>query len=180
LIAGIDYSITSPSICVYKDGQFNPTNCIFNCFVLVNKWWSRWSNIANVNCHSIPKNCKDVDRYAFLAQWTINNLMWHNGRVEKVYIEDYSYGSVGRVFNIAENTGILKHLLTEQHFKYECIAPTTIKKFATQKGNSNKEAMLEAWKNEPGTFELAQEKGNPSSDIVDSYFICKYGFMQSQ
>ena len=38
--------------------------------------------------------------------------------------------------------------------------------------------MLEAWKTEPGTFELVQETGNPASDIVDAYFLCKYGVTQ--
>ena len=53
-----------------------------------------------------------------------------------------------------------------------------LKKFATGKGNARKEAMLEAWKTEPGTFELVQETGNPASDIVDAYFLCKYGVTQ--
>ena len=61
-------------------------------------------------------------------------------------------------------------------FKTELIPPTVIKKFATGKGNASKEDMLEAWKNEPNNFELIQESGNPASDIIDSYFICKYGF----
>ena len=60
----------------------------------------------------------------------------------------------------------------------EIVQPTVIKKYATGKGNSNKEAMLEAWKTEPGTFDLVQETGNPASDIVDSYFLCKYGVNQ--
>ena len=72
----------------------------------------------------------------------------------------------------------MKLKLLENGFRYETVPPTVIKKFATGKGNSNKEAMLEAWKKEPGTFDLIQESGNPASDIVDSYFLCKYGVTQ--
>ena len=68
--------------------------------------------------------------------------------------------------------------LMENSFRYETVPPTVLKKFATGKGNSNKEVMLEAWKAEPDTFELVQEKGNPATDIVDSYFLCKYGITQ--
>ena len=65
-------------------------------------------------------------------------------------------------------------------FKTEQVPPTVIKKFATGKGNASKDDMLEAWKNEDGSFELLQETGNPASDIIDSYFICKYGKEQNE
>ena len=92
-------------------------------------------------------------------------------------MEDYAYAATGRVFHIAENAGILKYKL--KNFKTQTIPPTVIKKFATGKGNASKEDMLDAWKKEDGTFELIQETGNPASDIIDSYFICKYGYYES-
>ena len=178
ICAGIDYSTLSPSICVFKkDGTVNPSNCDFSFFAL-DKWRPGWAALQNVNVYKFPKELKDIDRYLFLADWTIEQLRWYTGRVQKVILEDYSFGSTGRVFHIAENVGILKSFLKKNGFRYETIAPTTVKKFATGKGNSNKEAMLEAWKAEPGTFELVQENGNPSTDIVDSYFLCKYGVIQ--
>tara|TARA_Y100000004_G_scaffold107883_1_gene120991 strand:- start:2555 stop:3091 length:537 start_codon:yes stop_codon:yes gene_type:complete len=177
ICAGIDYSTSSPCICVYKNGNFDPSNCTFNFFAL-DKWRDRWSSLENVNCYKLPKDLKDLDKYLFLADWTIEALRWFNGRVEKIVIEDYSFGSTGRVFHIAENVGILKAKLKENGFRYETLPPTVLKKFATGKGNARKEAMLEAWKTEPGTFELVQETGNPASDIVDAYFLCKYGVTQ--
>ena len=177
ICAGIDYSTTSPCVCVYKNGICSPNNCTYYFFAL-DKWRHRWSALQNVNCYKLPKDLKDIDKFKFLAEWTIDTLRWHNGRVEKVILEDYSYGSTGRVFHIAENVGILKLKLKQNGFRYETIPPTVIKKFATGKGNSNKEAMLEAWKAAPDTFELVQEKGNPATDIVDSYFLCKYGITQ--
>ena len=178
ICAGIDYSTTSPCICIFKkDGTINPIDCNFSFFAL-DKWRPRWSALQNVNCYKLPKDLKLIDKYIFLADWTIEALRWHNGRVEKVILEDYSYGSTGRVFHIAENVGILKLKLKQNGFRYETVPPTVIKKFATGKGNSNKEAMLEAWKAESNNFELVQETGNPATDIIDSYFLCKYGVTQ--
>ena len=178
ICAGIDYSTTSPCICIFKkDGTINPIDCNFSFFAL-DKWRPRWATLQNVNCYKLPKDLKLIDKYIFLADWTVEALRWHNGRVEKVILEDYSYGSTGRVFNIAENVGILKLKLKQNGFRYETVPPTVIKKFATGKGNSNKEAMLESWKAEPDNFELVQENGNPATDIVDSYYLCKYGVTQ--
>tara|TARA_B100000745_G_scaffold123035_1_gene79901 strand:+ start:1456 stop:1995 length:540 start_codon:yes stop_codon:yes gene_type:complete len=178
ICAGIDYSTTSPCICIFKkDGTINPIDCNFSFFAL-DKWRPRWSALQNVNCYKLPKDLTFIDKYNFLADWTIEALRWHNGRAEKVILEDYSYGSTGRVFNIAENVGILKLKLKQNGFRYETVPPTVIKKFATGKGNSNKEAMLEAWKAESNNFELVQETGNPATDIIDSYFLCKYGVTQ--
>jgi hypothetical protein len=55
-----------------------------------------------------------------------------------------------------------------------------IKKFATGKGNANKEALQEVFLKETGynikeKFNMTEKQWNPSSDIIDSYFICKYG-----
>lgn len=179
MIAGIDYSINSPSVCIYKHGQFNPSSCNFSFFAL-DKWRSRWSEFSNVNCYKMPKDLTQVAKFSFLADWVIEQIRWYDGRVEQVYIEDYSYGSVGRVFNIAENVGILKYKLKEENFPCISVPPTVIKKYATGKGNSKKEDMLVSWNNEPESFQLVQELGNPGSDIVDSYFICKYGFSLHQ
>ena len=125
----------------------------------------------------MPK-LEGMEKYTYLSDWAIDRLIWWNGRVEKVYLEDYAYAATGRVFHIAENAGILKYKLSK--FKTEQVPPTVIKKFATGKGNASKDDMLEAWKNEDGSFELIQETGNPASDIIDSYFICKYGKEQNE
>ena len=125
----------------------------------------------------MPK-LEGIDKYKFLANWALDTLMWHNGRAQKVFLEDYAYGATGRVFHIAENGGILKYKLSE--FQTETVPPTVIKKFATGKGNASKDDMLDAWKKEENTFQLPQETGNPASDIIDAYFICKYGFTQTQ
>ena len=61
----------------------------------------------------------------------------------------------------------------------EVVPPTTIKKFATGKGNADKTMMHKSFIEETG-IDLKttitpdkKEVDNPVSDIVDSYYICK-------
>jgi Holliday junction resolvasome RuvABC endonuclease subunit len=97
-----------------------------------------------------------------------------------VYIEDYSMGSKGRVFHIAENTGLLKHKLWALNYGITTIPPTVIKKVATGKGNAKKEQMYEAFVKQTGiklqTMGSGKNIGSPVSDIVDAYFIAQYGY----
>ena len=96
-------------------------------------------------------------------------------------IEGYAFGAKGQVFNIGENTGILKYKLAERvSDDINVHSPTTIKKFATGKGNANKELMYKAFVDETGDdlaqlFEFDPYTGqSPVSDIIDSYYIAKY------
>ena len=73
---------------------------------------------------------------------------------------------------------ILKDTLTKWGIKYEMIAPTVIKKYATTKGNANKEKMYDAFTDETNRKLLDEfniKLNNPITDIVDSYYIAKYG-----
>jgi hypothetical protein len=62
---------------------------------------------------------------------------------------------------------------------FDVAAPTTIKKFGTGKGNSNKEKMQEAFIQETGVdvkfiLCVSDKQWNPSSDIIDAYFLAKF------
>jgi len=95
-------------------------------------------------------------------------------------IEDYSFGSKGRVFNLAENCGLLKHKLYTGGYKFSTVAPTVIKKFATGKGNANKEVMYESFLRETGLnlnavlSPRSTKIGSPVNDIVDAWYIANY------
>ena len=64
---------------------------------------------------------------------------------------------------------------------YETIVPSVVKKFASGKGNADKQLMYDSFKKETNInlmnlFE--QEKlNNPVTDIVDSYYIAKVGIL---
>ena len=97
-----------------------------------------------------------------------------------VALEGYAFGAKGLVFHIGECTGVLKQALWAASVEVNVIQPTALKKHATGKGNSNKEAMNEAFIKLTGfdvraRLECAPKQWNPSSDIVDAFFLCDYG-----
>ena len=180
-VAGIDYSLTSPAICVAKiiDNEVKFENCKFH-FLKQNKSHKSLGKVFLA--YDYPEYTDDIDRFSKLASWTIECIRWYDGRVNKVYLEDYAFAATGRVFNIAENTGILKKQLREAGFKYTTIPPTVIKKHVTGKGNANKDLMYETFLSETqvdlrGQLSPKSTKiSNPVSDIVDAYYICRTGF----
>jgi Holliday junction resolvasome RuvABC endonuclease subunit len=181
VIAGIDYSMTSPSICVHIGTEWSFNNCKFFYMMKKDKHIVITEQLKGT---LYPEWSCDPERYDNLSQWSIGILKEYS--VEKAYIESYSFGSVGRVFQIAENTGALKYQLWKKDIPYDVYPPTMIKKFGTGKGNANKEKMWESFKEETGynIFNIiAIEEGknwNPVSDIVDAYYIAKLGFHNQQ
>lgn len=88
-------------------------------------------------------------------------------------------GSVGQVFTIAENTAILKYKLFCINNRYTIVAPTTLKKFATEKGNADKLMMYEAFVKKTGIdprkiLNSEAKLGSPFTDIADSYWLAEY------
>lgn len=176
-IAGIDYSLTSPSVCIFDGDEWSWENCTFHYLVMKEK------NVVQSKTFKgsiYPKYDGDVQRYDNLGKWAANIIS--KAGVNRVFLEGYAFGATGRVFQIAENTGILKHHLWKTGRKYDVFPPTTVKKFATQKGNANKELMYEWFVKETGIdirHELAissKNQWNPLSDIVDAYYIAKMGY----
>lgn len=128
-----------------------------------------------------PEYNSDMLRYDNISSWVLKLVQAYSA--ERIIIEDYAFGATGRVFNIAENTGILKYRLWANGYDVITAAPTVIKKYATGKGNANKEKMEEAFLTETGVnlksvLQLTDKQWNPSSDIIDSYYICKYGALE--
>lgn len=129
--------------------------------------------------YSYPSHSNlDIDRYSRLAEWvcTIAKFTEH----DIISIEGYSMGSVGAVFSIAENTAILKNALYLNNIKYNVVAPTTLKKYATGKGNADKLQMYERFTKETQTdprkvYDGEKAKlGSPFTDIADSYWLAHY------
>ena len=85
-----------------------------------------------------------------------------------VGIEDYSYGSKGQaIINLGELGGVIRLYLYEHKIKFKTIAPTTIKKFITNKGNAKKELMLlKVYKKYGIEFE--------NNNMCDAYALGKY------
>ena len=98
----------------------------------------------------------------------------------RVFIEDYSMGSKGKVYHIAENTGLMKYKLWRRGHDITPIAPTVIKKFATGKGNAKKPDMYNAFVQQTSVElkVLSKPDSSPCSDIVDAYWIAQLGLNQ--
>jgi len=187
---GIDYSLSSPGICVNtSEGEFDYEDCTFYFLTNTKKYDATFCRPFVTNVRYIGTSHKpytsEPERYSQIADWAINIIKSYGdattgmNRIKPtIQIEDYSYGSTGRVFHIAENLGLLKYKLKmECGWDYTLLPPSVIKKFATDKGNANKDLMLDAFEKDTGT-NLAQvfdtTSKSPVSDVADAYFICKY------
>lgn len=181
-IVGIDYSLTSPAICVWNATTvFSVSSCDF--FFLNTKKEDIKTDYSNLHSERYPSWQTEEQRHDLLSEWSLNIIP----KDSLVYIEGYAFATVGKshVRSVAENTGLLKHKLFKLQIPFSPIPPTTIKQFATGKGNSNKDAMYEAFLQEPDTIQLLEiltprssKVGSPVSDIVDAYYIAKKGYTE--
>jgi crossover junction endodeoxyribonuclease RuvC len=92
-------------------------------------------------------------------------------KVEFIFMEGYSYGSHGKTFEIGELCGIYKVLLHELNIPTIIVPPTTLKMYATGKGNAPKNIMLEQ------TFKKFQVGSEILKDDnqVDAYCLARFG-----
>ena len=173
-IFGVDYSLTGPSMCSISGKNFAYKNCKFT-YVTAQKKSVITTNQFHGFDYPIYKNAQH--RYSVLADIFVSKIP----EGSKVFIEGYAFAAKGKVFHIAENTGILKDRLYQKGIECVEISPTEIKKYATGKGNANKELMAKAFESDTRVFlkdkfSQTDKQWNPSSDIIDSYYICKMGF----
>ena len=185
-IAGIDYSLTSPAICVYKeedDGFFDFDRCMLY-YLSNNKRQQQLAarcGVSNIIAEPYPEWKCEEERHEKLASWAYSRIQ----SCDEVFIEGYAFATSAQagVRSIAENTGLLKNKMWKNKISFMSYPPTVIKKFATGKGNANKEVMYEAFVDELLTPTDLKERltpkatkiRNPISDIVDAYFIAKCG-----
>jgi Holliday junction resolvasome RuvABC endonuclease subunit len=173
-VIGVDYSLTSPAICVSKDKTFANSN-----FYFLNDRKSVVGQFENILGNYHDDYLTDQERYENLANWVLELLINFDKDTTYVMIEDYSFGSKGRVFNLAENCGLLKYLLYKNGYKFFTVPPTVVKKFATGKGNATKEKMYEAFVAETqidlhDIISPTTKLGSPTTDIVDAWYIARY------
>ena len=179
---GIDYSLTSPAVCI------NDGNLMFYYLTNKKKWIGKQSE--NIIGYEHDEWTDPIERFKNISNFVFKVIGKHISptigyrSIEKIFIEGYSYGSKGQgLFQIAENCGILKYRLQEQNLPYETVVPSVVKKGATGKGNADKDMMYNAFVTETNIdlksiFET-EKVGNPISDIADSYFIQKVGYENS-
>jgi len=178
IIAGIDYSLTGPAICIYMNEKdedpFSYYKCKFYYLTKIEKYAKPFSQ--NVKGERLVDWNHDCERYRSIADWACEKIQG----CEWISLEGYSYNSKNsRVFNIAENTGVLKYKLWENDYPVDIISPAEVKKLATGKGNSTKLDMHSAFVKDTGinlkkmVTPKKKDLASPVSDMVDSFYICK-------
>ena len=180
-IVGIDYSLNSPAICVV-DTSFDFNKCQF--YYLTSKKKYLGSMSKNITGYEHKEYKTPIERFKNLSDFILHCLEKTSSE-KTIFIEGYSFGSKGQaIFQIAENCGILKYRFDfEKQFKYDTIVPSVVKKFASGKGNADKEKMYEAFTNETKVnlkkiFDM-EKLNNPVTDIIDSYYIARCGYENS-
>ena len=186
-IAGIDYSLNCPAICVYTDSRnsFAFENCDF--YFCQNNASNRRKKLneelrfKNINISYQTEHASLTERYFSLALWGWNVI--EKRKPDVVVMESYSMGSKGRIFELAEATGYMKLGIFVYHIPLILFAPSSIKKEFSGKGNADKAVMAEAFREKEG-FYLHEEmkesnpKNSPCSDLIDSFAIV-YKFLKT-
>ena len=175
MIIGIDYSLTSPAVCVKEGEQIS----LFSFGKKKMQGIYKKDNFT-IHIEEYPEWSEENERYEKLAEWTLSKFK----DPSLVIVEGYSYGSKGQVFNLAENCGIMKHKMWQLGYSFITPAPSAVKKVATGKGNANKEKMYEAFSEKVGwdlkdlLGDVTAGYGNPVSDLIDAYYMAIYGVAQ--
>lgn len=177
-IAGIDYSMTSPSICIYDtEDELKFENLKFYNFNTVKKREGTYGETGNVSIILQPKYDTQEERFNNIRNWA-NHILGEN-QVREAVLEGYAMGSSkGLVFQIAENTSLLKQIMRERMISFETPAPTSIKKNFTGSGKAQKPDMIDQFHKEFPDIKFHEvigvsEYGKPIDDIVDAYAIMK-------
>jgi Holliday junction resolvasome RuvABC endonuclease subunit len=181
-IVGIDYSLTSPAICV---NNIDDNKIKFYYLTTKKKWLGKQSD--NIIGYEHKEWTDPIERFKNISDFILD-ILYTNPLFDQpdyqIFIEGYSYGSKGQgLFQIAENCGILKYRLQDKGYIYNTVVPSVVKKGATGKGNADKDMMYESFLKET-KINLkkildTEKTGNPLSDIVDSYYIQKVGYENS-
>jgi crossover junction endodeoxyribonuclease RuvC len=164
---GIDYSMTSPGIAIVDGDSV--------------KMFGLSSKKKELGVHQISENItlvieqypsdytNNIERFKLLSKWITSKIP---SDIKEINLEGYSMGSrAGQVFTIAENTTILKLNLLANGITINIIAPTSLKKFATGKGNANKHLMMTTFCSK---FEITNPNLSSFNDCVDAYFLSRY------
>ena len=182
-IVGIDYSLNSPAICIAGD-NFDFNKCSFHFLTSKKKHIGKFGK--NIFGYEIKDYKTPIERFTNISTWALDIIHKHKNNTAKVYIEGYSFGSKGQaVFQIAENCGILKYRLQmSPSILYDTIVPSVVKKYASSKGNADKQLMYDSFKEHTKQdllkmFDMGK-LSNPVTDIIDSYYIAKVGYENSK
>lgn len=122
-----------------------------------------------------PITPNDQNRRLGWIRDTLNETVLQHGIPDLIVMEGYGYGSMTGNAQ-AELGGVIRLFLYEHHFHVGdnviIVAPTSLKKFATGKGNAEKETMR-AYALKHYGFDDLEVK----DDVVDAFFLAQIGYV---
>lgn len=176
IIAGIDLSYTSPAICIYNDADA-PTYENLSFYGMKE---DKTRNSAkgtgvygNIQIDLQPKWTCAEERYGLIRDWAGLILKRHS--VTRVQLEGYAMGiRAGLVFNIAENTSLLKQYMYLNGIEFDTPSPSHVKKNFGLKGNAKKPEMIARFHQIFPHVQLDKQLGikaeaKPIDDLVDAF-----------
>ena len=166
----------SPGITVFEGNAANPAVADFTFHFLASKKKLEGTFLGGKVIGTPYGEWKTPEeRFDMISDWAMSVV----GGCGKVCIEGYAFAAKGSaLFQIGENTGVLKHKLYRAGIPYTTAAPTSVKKLACGNGRAKKGEMYDSFYDKTGinlcaALDVVKKDGNPISDIVDSYFICE-------
>lgn len=184
-ILSIDNSIHSPGIIdiLLDDSTLEIIKHRFFSATTIKKYTNENDDTKIVYIKNKEKE-STFSKICFLFDIIKNWIELDKTDIDYVVFEDYSYNSVGMVFNIAESTGLLKHYFISRGAKMRLYSIPCIKKYATGSGNADKIKLdefyeLEINKSEykfalnTGFPELYLCKSSPKDNLTDAYWIMR-------
>ena len=95
-----------------------------------------------IESYRFENKLKGVERLIYIRNCVNEVIKKYRENIEMVGIEGYARGAMNRREEAGELGGILRVLIYESFIAYTDIAPSQIKKFATGKGNTQKDHVL--------------------------------------
>ena len=140
IIIGIDPSLSSSAISIYKDGEltlFNYTNKKLNY-----KWFKETNHLINFSYHNYVIGSdfseSEVDKikiYDDVTDKLVNNILIStHGEEVKIYMEGYSYSSKGKIIDLVAFSTLIRYkLLKIPNSELFIIPPSSLKQFVGSK-----------------------------------------------
>lgn len=199
IFIGIDFSISSPAVCINDDNKFSYYS-LYRPGKLTKKEvigidvLKEFKNLSlNINKPIVEsknyqlRETNNLIEAEFLTDSIIeyiqNNI--HNKKV-KICIEGFSYGSISnRALELSGYNYLLRHKLLKNGYNFSIYSPKTIKAVAGN-GNYNKEQIAESYlsiidddklriflNDNKDTLYINRKFLKPIDDLIDAYFASK-------
>ena len=182
VIIGIDQSLSSTGVCIYRPGVRSGAPCTYYNIVASNKLTKKMTQFQHPFLTIIPYERLEGTEYESKELAKTRNIqaicqqirdLIRKHRPGVLVLEGISYGSVGSasLVDLAGLNFCIRNLALEMGLEVRIASPMTVKKQATGNGGATKDEMIWAWKNcDPNINDLS---GIKMDDIADAYFLAR-------